>query len=276
MTLVFSTAALILALAASPLKSAERAYQELEFDKAEKLYLQALTEPATREERIATYRGLGLARAFMGQTSEARGSFEKLLLLNPEAKIDSSMGPKIGKPFEAARKALGARKNALTVERSPDGSVSARLVEQVPLSKEYSLSARPAGAVEFVSVTVGADQPIKMAFEPTQALEVYAESRDAHQGVLYSRGSATSPLQLNALRAVLAVDAAVTQANREHQRRGTAPAAAVEEEGEPGVSVPLVVGIGAVVTAGVLAGVLIANRPPPLSLPPADRTGQLP
>jgi tetratricopeptide (TPR) repeat protein len=271
--------ALLIALSGSPaLKGAEKAYQDLEFDKAEKLYLQALGEPGTREERLATYKGLGLSQAFMGEAKEARASFEKLLLLDPETRVDASMGPKIAKPFEAARKAIGRQRNVLLVSRDAQGQVVARLAEDEPLAKEYSLHARAKGEGKYTSVTVLAGQPLTMSFEPSQTVEVYAEARDANDGVLYFDGTEGAPRVLMALRSASAVAAAVDDARHQDERRGSAPKANLEtiEDEDEGVSTPVLVGIGAVILAGAAAGVVIATQPPALNLPSADRTGQLP
>src|SRR5689334_3404873 len=110
-----------------PLTRAEQAFDALEFDAAATAYQEALEGPGSRAERLKAWEGLALARAFMGQPQAAQEAFEVLLVLDPEARVQASLGPKIRAPYEAARKALEGRRPVLTVTRAQDGRVVATL-----------------------------------------------------------------------------------------------------------------------------------------------------
>ncbi len=255
------------ARAGQHIRNGERALEELEFEQAERHFRNALGDPATREERIQAWRGLGLALAFQGDAKTARACFEKLLLIDPEASVDASLGPRISRPFELARRAVGNKRNQLFLERSENGALTVRLAEDVPLAKELTLRAREEGQSRWQTVAAGAGQPLAMGFAPSQAVEAYAEALDAQGGVLYQVGTPQAPRRFPSL---------VPPA---HPQPEPAVVMALEEarfpEDENRPRWPIYVGVGAVVTAGVVAGVLLA-QPPPLTLPPADRTGQLP
>ncbi len=277
------------AAASSSLDAAEKAFDVLEFDTAEGLFQQALKVPGTLDDRLRTYKGLGLAQSFQGQEKKAKASFEKLLLLSPKATVDFSLGPKISKPFSAARKSVGAKRNTLNLKRQDSGALRLQLVEEVPLAAEYTLYVRHRGSASFRPITVLARQPLAVTFSPEQALEAYAEARDAHQGILYTDGSEAQPLEFPALTPAAtppqpAVAAAVKEAQVQARLQGSAEKSAPEPVAPPqvavaeasgGISWKVVAGIGVAVGAGVAASYFLL-QPPSLSLPPADRTARLP
>jgi hypothetical protein len=263
-----------LALAANPsLKAADLAAADLAFDVAQGLYQKALEEPGSREERIRAWKGLGLAQAIQGESAGARAAFEKMLMLDAKAEVDTSMGPKIAKPFEDAKDAVAGKRNEVIIERSAEGPVTARLAEDLPMAAAVVLYARPRGVAKFRIAK--ADDQAQLRFPPETAVEAYAEAIDVHDGILYADSSRASPRTLPATKATSAVAAAVDEAKRESRREGTAPASAGLDDDEESSSWPVYVGIGAVVVAGVAAGVLLA-QPQKLALPTADRTSHLP
>lgn len=258
----------------SPLVAAEKAFQELEFDKAAKLFAKALDQPGTLDERIRGWKGLGLSAAFQGQGRDARVAFERLLLLDPAATVDASMGPKILNPFEAARTALTAKHYALELTRDKYGAVGVKLTEDAPLAAAVSVHARLKGAPSYTEKSAKAAASLSMPFAPTQDVEAFAEAKDAHGGPVLLEGSQASPRLLPA-----PMVAAVAQAAEEARRQadGTPSEEAEEAPDEEGFRHwPLVIGIAAVAGAGLAVGVGVASQPPALSLPPADRTGHLP
>jgi tetratricopeptide (TPR) repeat protein len=192
LVVIFSSLVLS-AASSSPLQDAQQAFEGLEFDRAEKLYKQALNAPGSRAERITAYRGLALAHAFQGEVKQAKRSFELLLLLDPEAKVDITMGPKISKPFKAAKKGLGDKRNTLLLERQPEGSIAVRLFEEVPLVSQLLLYTRERGTSDYTWVKGSPSQPLAMTFPIESSVEAYVEGLDDNGGILYSDGSSTSP-----------------------------------------------------------------------------------
>ncbi|MHB8879330.1 MAG: tetratricopeptide repeat protein [Myxococcaceae bacterium] len=265
---------LLLALSApgeAALVSAEKAFHELEFDKAERLFKKALEQPATIGERRRAWKGLGLSQAFQGEARDARASFEKLLLLDPSSTVDRDMGPKISRPFEEAKDALQGKRNHLRLEREADGSLVATLQEDVALATSLTVHARAGGVRGYTVKTATAGAPLSVPFPPEVEVEAWAEGKDAAGGVVCLSGPEATPRRFPP-RAPKAVVSAVDEARRLSEGSG-----AVEDDDEEGTSRwPLIlVGVGVVVGAGLAVG-FAASQPPALNLPPADRTGQLP
>ena len=76
--------------------------------------------------------GLALSEAFMGEAKRAQAHFETLLSIEPDVDVSRGLGPKIRKPYDAARKKLKDPKRAvLSVERRDDGRVKVT-VEDAP------------------------------------------------------------------------------------------------------------------------------------------------
>jgi hypothetical protein len=184
------------------------------------------------------------------------------------------MGPKISKPFEAAKASLSTKKNAFELSRDKYGAVEVKLTEDAPLAATVALHARVKGTAPYAEKSVKVGTPLSMPYKPTLEVEAFAEAKDAQGGPVYAAGSEKAPRLLPA-RTVAAVASAADEARR--QADGS-PAEEVDESADDQGfrHWPLVVGIVAVAGAGVAVGVIAANQPPALTLPPADRTGRLP
>lgn len=250
-----------------PLTRAEQAFDALEFDAAAEAYQEALAAPGSRAERLMAWEGLALARAFMGQPQEAQQAFEVLLVLDPDARVQASLGPKIRAPYEAARKALEGQRPVLTVTRATDGRVVATLEQPRPVAVELLVAVRQPGAAGFSAAVGKPPGPVAVKAAPERAVEAYAMARDSGGAVLFEQGSMRAPLRFDAPVAPPPAVAAALE---------VAPPG-VEERVEEGRPVwPFVVGgVGLAAAAGVVLGVVL-SQPPPLALPPADRTERLP
>lgn len=269
-----------LAHAGKALDKAQEAFDALSLEEAAPLFEKALEEPGTREERIREWRGLGLSRAFMGDNAGAKAAFEKLLLIDPDAKVDTSMGPKISRPYDAAKKAMRGKKSSLSVSRGRTGAVVAILSEAVPLAAEVQLFWRVHGQKTFTLVKGPPDQPLSVDTPPDEDLDAYAQALDAANGVLFEDGSEKAFNSLPAVvrkiakqQTVPAVTSAADEAKRKADGKPEEVVASSDEEG--GSSWPYIVG-GALVVVGGGVAAYYFTRPPELQLPAADRTGQLP
>lgn len=255
--------------APTPLEAAERAFDDLEFAEAEKLYRDALEAPGTREERLRALKGHGLSLAFLGKTRAAQDRFESLLLLDPSATVNTALGPKIARPFEAAKKQVRSVRPALELSRDPEsGAIVVKLEPPIDLAKTLRAVVTPPG--EEPQIVKGpAQRPLRVDVAPHLPVQVFATALDDADGELFLVGSQHAP--------------------REFEPTGTAPAVAatplpdevlaevpeVEDE-EGGSRWPLWVGGAAVVIGGGVAAAILAQPAEPLRLPSADRTGRLP
>ncbi|WP_164021532.1 hypothetical protein [Pyxidicoccus trucidator] len=251
-----------------PLTRAERAFDALEFDTAAEAFQAALAAPGSLGERLDAWRGLAMSRAFMGQRQAAQEAFEVLLVLDPEAQVQASLGPKIRAPFEAARKALQGQRPVLTVERLPDGRVVATLDQPRRVAVEVLVAVRLPGAAGFTAAVGAPPGPVSVKAGPARAVEAYAMARDAGGAILFERGSMRAPLRFDAMEAPPPAVAAAREPAR--------PVPEVHEEDGSRPLWPFVVGgVGLAAAAGVVLGVVL-SQPEPLALPAADRTERLP
>lgn len=250
------------------LVQAEQAFDALEFDTASAGFRDALRQPGTREERVRAWRGLALSEAFMGEAAAAQSAFESLLAIEPNAEVSRALGPKVRQPFEAAREAMQGRRSRLKLNRTKDGRVVALLEQARPVASELVLYVRQPGDSKFSQVRGRASGPVSTAASPVRSVDAYAVAMDAGGGTLFEAGSARAPVHFEATEALLPVASAGEPGDEDE--------AEVEAPREGGGRVwPWVLAGAGVVAGGVVAGVLL-SQPQPLSLPPADRTGQLP
>lgn len=252
-----------------PLTRAEQAFDALEFDAAAAAFQEALAAPGTREERLRAWEGLALSQAFMGQPQAAQAAFEVLLVLDPDARVPSSLGPKIRAPFEAAREALQGQRAVLTVSRAEDGRVVATLEQPRPVAVELLAAVRQPGAAGFTAAVGVPPGPVAVKAAPERAVEAYAVARDAGGAVLFQQGSMRAPLRFDAREPPPPAVASAREAAR--------PSVVEESSGKEGRRSPwpFVVGGVGLAAAGVVLG-LVLIQPEPLALPPADRTERLP
>jgi len=93
-TLLTVAAALATPLAAraeidSPLvKQGLAAYASLDYARAISLFEQARKDSLTRDEKIATYRTLGMSYVAVGQPGPAKVCFQHLLRIDPSIELD--------------------------------------------------------------------------------------------------------------------------------------------------------------------------------------------
>jgi hypothetical protein len=258
---------------------AERLFDALEFDAAAVAFEDALREPGTREERLRTYRGLALSEAFMGQARQAQARFEQLLALDPDATVSGTLGPKVRKPFNAARKKMKGKVPAqLQVSRRPDGKVEAMLDWPPALVTKLVVFVRLPGESQFKETEGAVSGPVLAPAPSVRAVEAYAEARDSANGVLFEKGSASAPLRFEATQEPPPAVVAAQPPKRVEPSRSTEerPDTDSPVEVRSRSKWPFVVGgVGVAVAAGVVAGIVL-SKPPELKLPSADRTERLP
>jgi hypothetical protein len=83
---------------------AERAYADVDFDRAHELSSEALQDGGhSVEETRRLYTLLGISGAALGREDVARRAFVRVLLSDPDSKLDQSLSPKIRAPYLEAR-----------------------------------------------------------------------------------------------------------------------------------------------------------------------------
>ncbi len=261
------------------LDKAEAAFDELEYDHAAALYEQALKEPGSRADRLTAYKGLSLSFAFIGAERDAKEAFRRWLSLDPTAKVESRLGPKVTKPHAAAKKAVEGKKARLELTQDlSTGTLTVQLYESLPMSSDVAIAWRAVGNKDFKIEKGGVEAPFTVKPPPTKDVEVFAFSLDPDNGVLHEEGTREKPVKFSAVK-----KASPTVARKGPVEVTSAPEEAfIPEPEESSVSSgggssnwPIWVGVGVGVVGAGVAGVML-SRPPGLALPAADRTVALP
>lgn len=121
----------------SPLARARTALDALEYEKASRLLDEALRGGGNQPQQVVEiYRLHGEVLAAMGRTADAELKFERLLVLDPKARLADGTSPKISEPFQAAQastESLQALSVRCSVDRASPTTVAV-VAESDPLA----------------------------------------------------------------------------------------------------------------------------------------------
>jgi hypothetical protein len=195
------------------------AYAELDYGRAITLLEQACAESLTREEKILTYRTLGMAHVAVDQAGPAKVDFQHLLRVDPSATLDRSVAPKVRAVFEEAKGEVATSAQALkpalasltpAVEPSSPREgrpVMVRVHYPGGIAHKMTLYFRRSGEASFSRTTVdGAPDGNFEATVPGMAvqapsLEYHAVLLDDVGGSIAAAGSLGQPLAVAVARA---------------------------------------------------------------------------
>ena len=194
------------------------AFGELDYARAVTLLEQARAESLTREEKILTYRTLGMAYVAMGQNGPAAIEFRHLLRVDPSATLDRSVAPKVRAVFEEAKgevatsaRAMTAALPALTPTLTPRAPregrpVTVHVVYAGGIARTMTVYFRKSGEASFSRTTVAAADG--GSFEATvpglavlpPALEYHVVLLDEAGASVAAAGSLGQPLSVTVAR----------------------------------------------------------------------------
>jgi tetratricopeptide (TPR) repeat protein len=180
-------------------KAGLAAYGELDYARAIAILDDARKESLTREEKLAAYQTLALARIALGQIDGAKADFQRLLRVDPSFVLPPTLTPKVRAVFEEAKgqAAAAGRTTRVLPTVSPELSPHAPRDGQ-PLvvrasygggvARKMTLYFRKAGELSWSHVTVdGSDGK----FEATvPGGEVRAPGLELHVALLDDAGAA--------------------------------------------------------------------------------------
>jgi hypothetical protein len=200
-------------------KQGVAAYAALDLPRAITLLEQARGESLTREEKILTYRTLGMAYVAVGEHDKAKADFEHLLRVDPSAELDRSVAPKVRAVFEEAKahaatstRALSAALPAVTPQVTPpvprEGRpVSVHVIYPGGLARKMTVYFRKSGDTQFSRATVDAntsgdfDATVPgLAVQPP-GLELHLVLLDDAGASVAAAGSLGTPLSVTVTRA---------------------------------------------------------------------------
>jgi hypothetical protein len=200
-------------------KQGVAAYVALDYARAISLLEQARGESLTRDEKILTYRTLGMAYVAVGQPGPAKIDFEHLLRVDPSAELDRSVAPKVRAVFEEAKAqaatsahalapALPALAPKLTPAAPHEGrSVDVHVIYPGGVARKMTVYFRKTGDATFSRTTVDAqasgnfDATIPgLAVQPP-GLELHVVLLDDAGASVAAGGSLGAPLSVTVTRA---------------------------------------------------------------------------
>jgi hypothetical protein len=179
------------------------AYDALDLPRTIELLEQARHESLTREEKLITYRTLGMARVALGKLDEAREDFAHLLRVDPSFDFDRTVAPKVRAVFEEAKARVAASARTLAPALP---TLQAELVPPAPregkpvvvhvrypggVARKMTVYYRGFGGTTFNRATVeGAADGNFAATIP--GLEVHAPALDYHVVLLDDGGASVA------------------------------------------------------------------------------------
>ncbi|MGZ3406895.1 MAG: hypothetical protein ACXVAN_10665 [Polyangia bacterium] len=179
------------------------AYAALDYARAIALLEQARGESLTREEKILTYRTLGMAYVAVGQPGPAKLDFQHLLRVDPTATLDRSVAPKVRAVFEDAKAESATSAHAMapalptvapTIEpQSPrEGrAVTLHVVYPGGVARKMIVYFRKSGEPQFSRATV--DAAPSGTFEATvPGMAVQAPTLEYHVVLLDDGGASVA------------------------------------------------------------------------------------
>jgi len=199
-------------------KQGVAAYAALDYARAISLLEQARGESLTRDEKVLTYRTLGMAYVAVGQPGPAKVDFEHLLRVDPSAELDRSVAPKVRAVFEEAKAqaatsahalapALPALAPKLTPAAPHEGrSVDVHVIYPGGVARKMTVYFRKTGDATFSRTTVDGhasdfDATIPgLAVQPP-GLELHVVLLDDAGASVAAGGSLGAPLSVTVTRA---------------------------------------------------------------------------
>lgn len=182
--------------AAALLAEARREKEALQYARALELLDRALAAGGSRPAAVVEIVKMAAeVAAGLDQPERAQRSFERLLVLQPDASYPAGTSPKIAEPFSAARRALGGR--ALAVRHEVPRALPRRVVLVVdadPLGWVRGATARYATRTGRTGVARAAGQGRIVVPLPDDTATLVLAAIDEHGNELVVHGSAEAPI----------------------------------------------------------------------------------
>jgi hypothetical protein len=194
-------------------KAGLAAFAELDYARTIAVLDDARKESLTREEKIATYQTLALARIALGQSDAARADFQRLLRVDPSFQLPATLTPKVRALFEEAKAQAASTGRANQVLPSVEPEISPRAPREGQaivvrasygggVAKKMTVYSRRAGDASWSRVTVeGNDGRFEATVPGTQVrapgVELHVALLDDAGAALAAAGSLGSPLSLS-------------------------------------------------------------------------------
>lgn len=201
--------ALVTALAAEParaqntrdaLAEAEQAYLDVDFERMLSRAEDALTAGGLTPERLVrVYQLLGIAAAALGDPQTAQQHFQRMLAIDPDARLPNTVPPRLRGPYLEARGVVSLRSERLAAEvglARPQNSVRVGITDPFQVTRRVRVHARLEGAAEYTTVELPATREVMAPLEGSgqaDRVEVWVELLDQYGNQVLTLGSPFEP-----------------------------------------------------------------------------------
>jgi hypothetical protein len=184
-----------------PLQRAEAAYLEVDFDGTRNFALQALRAGGhSPQQLVRIYQLLGISSAATNHNDEARDYFVRMLGLDANAQLDSSVPPRLRDGYLEARGIVAARSGQLGVQANLDRAASAlriQLTDTTDMARRVRVHARIEGVAAYGTTDAVARATTIDAFVPgantADRIEYWIEVLDQFGNQLVLEGNQIEP-----------------------------------------------------------------------------------
>lgn len=182
------------------LGQADAAYGEVDFERARTLAEQAIQAGGlSPQELVHAYQLVGVSASALGDAAASRQAFLLMVEIDPDARLDDTVPPRLRAPFLEARGMAGSHHGRLAAEVQLARAYSAlriTLTDPFDIVTQVRLHARVEGQVEFSTTEhEPADEIMARASGASSAdrMEYWLEALDEHGNRVLMLGSEFEP-----------------------------------------------------------------------------------
>lgn len=181
------------------LRDADDAYSSVDFETARTAAANAIAAGGlSPTELVHAYQLVGVSASALGDAAAAREAFTMMVSIDPDARLDDTVPPRLRAPFLEARGAVSAhsRMSAEVQLARAYGALRIALVDPLELVSTVRIHSRVEGTVEFASSEHDPDAEIMAraaGASSADRMEYWLECLDAHGNQLLLVGTEYEP-----------------------------------------------------------------------------------
>jgi hypothetical protein len=150
----------------SPLGQAKLAYEQVRFDDAQRLLIEALEEGGKQPLAMREiYKLLGASAVALGKTDDAEKYYRAWIAIDPRAALDAGASPKLRVPFDAAKSYITANGSLDAVaELGSDGEVRIRVItDPLAMARTAAIGEHSVAIVDRAAlITIAPQGPVQL------------------------------------------------------------------------------------------------------------------
>ena len=182
------------------LASAERAYSDVDFEGVRNAATQAIDLGGlSPTELVRAYQLVGVSCSALGDPAAARDAFVQMVSIDPDARLDDTVPPRLRAPFLEARGQVSGRTGRLSAEvqlARAYGALRIALTDPFQLVVTVRIHARAEGQLEFTTTEFDPEPEIMARHSSASSadrMEYWLEALDARGNQVLLLGSEFEP-----------------------------------------------------------------------------------